>query len=414
MDHAVPISPPAGAADDPVESIDGGVAAGVLFLCDHAANALPKAYRTLGLAREQLDRHIAYDIGAAWITRRLARGFGAPAILARFSRLLIDPNRGGDDPTLVMRLSDGDIIPGNATIGAEEIEYRRAHYWKPYRAAIAATIDSMLSQGPPPAVVSIHTFTPSWKARPRPWEVGILWDSDPRFAKPLIAALAKDGFLVGDNEPYDGALIGDTLDEAVTSRGLAGLLIEARQDLVATNARAVAFADRLARTLAPGPRAPRTSLQGVFPKPDGAACLSGKTAGRIGIRGRIAGIIAPCVLTARGGGGIAGFASKRSAVIAGSRAAPSPNKGMFQMTADVAETGVAARELTQFVERVERLEEEKKAISDDIREVYAEMKGGGFDVRAVREIVKIRKQDHSERKELEAILELYMAALNMT
>jgi uncharacterized protein (UPF0335 family) len=87
---------------------------------------------------------------------------------------------------------------------------------------------------------------------------------------------------------------------------------------------------------------------------------------------------------------------------------------MFQMTANVAETGVAAKELTQFVERVERLEEEKKAISGDIREVYAEMKGWGFDVRTVREIVKIRKQDHSERKEMEAILELYMAALNMT
>jgi uncharacterized protein (UPF0335 family) len=101
-------------------------------------------------------------------------------------------------------------------------------------------------------------------------------------------------------------------------------------------------------------------------------------------------------------------------VFAGSWAAQNPNKGMFQMTAEVAETGVAAQELTQFVERVERLEEEKKAISDDIRDVYAEMKGCGFDVRAVREIVKIRKQDHSERKEMKAILELYMSALNMT
>jgi uncharacterized protein (UPF0335 family) len=87
---------------------------------------------------------------------------------------------------------------------------------------------------------------------------------------------------------------------------------------------------------------------------------------------------------------------------------------MFQLTANVAEKGLAVRELTQFVERVERLEEEKKAISCDIREVYAEMKGCGFDARAVREIVKIRKQDHSERKEMEAILALYMAILNMT
>jgi predicted N-formylglutamate amidohydrolase len=269
VDHAVSISPPAGAAEDPVERIDGSLAAGVLFLCDHAANALPKAYGTLGLAREQLDRHIAYDIGAAWIARRLARGFGAPAILSRFSRLLIDPNRGADDPTLVMRLSDGDIIPGNARIGAEEIEYRHAHYWKPYRAAIAAMIDSILSQGPPPAVVSIHTFTPSWKARPRPWEVGILWDSDPRFAKPLIAALTGEGLCVGDNEPYDGALIGDTLDEEVTRRGLAGLLIETRQDLVATNAHAVVFADRLAGLLRPVVARPELHCKAFFPSRTG-------------------------------------------------------------------------------------------------------------------------------------------------
>jgi predicted N-formylglutamate amidohydrolase len=269
VNHAVPISPPAGGADQPVERIDGNCAAGVLFLCDHAANALPKAYGTLGLAREQLDRHIAYDIGAAWITRNLSRRFGAPAILSRFSRLLIDPNRGIDDPTLVMRLSDGDIIPGNARIGAEEIEYRRVHYWKPYRAAIAATIEAMLNTGPPPAVVSIHTFTPAWRARPRPWEVGILWDSDPRFAKPLIAALAKDGFLVGDNEPYDGALMGDTLDEEVTRRGLAGLLIETRQDLVATSAYAVAFADRLARLLRPVLARPELHCKAFFPSRTG-------------------------------------------------------------------------------------------------------------------------------------------------
>lgn len=84
------------------------------------------------------------------------------------------------------------------------------------------------------------------------------------------------------------------------------------------------------------------------------------------------------------------------------------------MEADIAESGVAAEELKQFVERIERLEEEKKALSDDIRDVYAELKGRGFDSKAVRQIVKIRKQDHAERKELEAILDLYMQALNMS
>jgi predicted N-formylglutamate amidohydrolase len=269
VDHAVPIPSPPGAADDPVERIEGRLEAGVLFLCDHAANALPKAYGTLGLSKTQLDRHIAYDIGAAWITRHLAGLFGAPALLSRFSRLLIDPNRGADDPTLVMRLSDGEIIPGNARIGAKEIDYRRTHYWQPYRAAIATTVEAMLDHGPPPAVVSIHTFTPSWKTRPRPWEIGILWDSDPRFAKPLIAALAEDGFCVGDNEPYDGALRGDTLDEEVTRLGLAGLLVEIRQDLVATEKQAAAFAERLARLLRPVLACPALHCKAFFPSRTG-------------------------------------------------------------------------------------------------------------------------------------------------
>jgi len=84
------------------------------------------------------------------------------------------------------------------------------------------------------------------------------------------------------------------------------------------------------------------------------------------------------------------------------------------MDADVGGTGVAAAELKQFVERIERLEEEKKAIADDVRDVYAELKGRGFETKVVRQIVKIRKQDHAERKEMEAILDLYMQALNMT
>jgi predicted N-formylglutamate amidohydrolase len=236
---------------DPVERIPGKLDAGVLFLCDHASNALPVAYGTLGLGAAALAEHIAYDIGAAAVTRRLAALFEAPALLTRFSRLLIDCNRGADDPTLVMRLSDGKIIPGNARVDAAEIARRSARYRAPYRAAIGATIGAMQASGVIPAIVSIHSFTPVWRSDPRPWVVGILWDRDPRFAAPLITALAADGLTVGDNEPYDGALVGDTLDEEVTCRGLAGLLIETRQDLVASEAAAIAWAERLARSLRP-------------------------------------------------------------------------------------------------------------------------------------------------------------------
>ena len=126
----------AGEADDdfaPLEQIPGALDGGVLVICDHAANALPRRYGDLGLPREARERHIAYDIGAAWLARRLAERLDAPAVLSTYSRLLIDANRGGDDPTLVMRVSDGDLVPGNARIDAEEIARRRSRYWAPYR-----------------------------------------------------------------------------------------------------------------------------------------------------------------------------------------------------------------------------------------------------------------------------------------
>jgi predicted N-formylglutamate amidohydrolase len=236
---------------EPVERIEGGLGAGVLFLCDHASNALPAQMGTLGLPPGDLQRHIAFDIGAASVTRRLAERFKAPALLAGFSRLLIDPNRGLDDPTLVMRLSDGRIIPGNARLGTGEIERRIHDYWRPYRGAISALLEAMMAHGPVPAIVSVHSFTPKWREVARPWEVGVLWDCDQRFARPLIAALRDTGFTVGDNEPYDGALKGDTLDEEVTRRGLAGLLLEIRQDLISARDEAQAFADRIAAILDP-------------------------------------------------------------------------------------------------------------------------------------------------------------------
>ena len=235
----------------PVEQIDGGAEADVVFLCDHASNALPPAYGTLGLAEVQLARHIGYDIGAAWVTRRLAAHFAAPAVLTTFSRLLIDPNRGADDPTLVMRLSDGAIVPGNAEVDDAEIARRVGQYWRPYREAVGAAVAATTRQGRTPAVVAVHSFTDNWKGIPRPWEIGVLWDTDPRFAVPLMDGLRDAGFSVGDNEPYDGALRGDTLDEEVTRLGIAGLLVEVRQDLIREEGAAYAMADRLAAVLAP-------------------------------------------------------------------------------------------------------------------------------------------------------------------
>jgi predicted N-formylglutamate amidohydrolase len=224
------------------EAIQATSESRLLFVCDHASNALPQG--ALGLDPGLLETHIAHDIGAAAVTRALAAAYGAPAFLGVWSRLLIDLNRGADDPTIVMKLSDGSIIPGNVLGNAEaaEVARRITAFHAPYHAAITAELDRM---GPEAVVISMHSFTPAWKGRPRPWEVGILYDRDRRLADPLMVRLEEAGFVVGDNEPYSGALEGDTLYQHGTLRGLPHVLIEVRQDLIADDGAARAFAGRL-------------------------------------------------------------------------------------------------------------------------------------------------------------------------
>lgn len=230
----------------PVEELDGDMASGLILLCDHARNTLPERYGDLGLAPEQFSRHIAYDIGVEPLTRALSLALNAPAIMTRYSRLLIDPNRGEDDPTLIMPLSDGAVVPGNRHVGAAEREWRLNAYYRPYHDAIARRIDMALAAGHVPAIVAIHSFTHNWRGYIRPWHVGILWDSDPRLAVPMIAAFRRqEGLVVGDNEPYLGALKGDTMYRHGTSRGLAHALIEVRQDLIRDDAGVEEWTDRV-------------------------------------------------------------------------------------------------------------------------------------------------------------------------
>lgn len=234
----------------PFEVVEGDWARGLLLLCDHARNALPAEYGDLGLPPEAFRRHIAFDIGAESVTRHLARLLGAPAVLAGFSRLLIDPNRGEDDPTLIRQLYDGTVIPANYPLSAEEKERRLARFYRPYRNAVeeAAARVRRTSESAP-FLLSIHSFTPrlSKASAPRPWHVGVLWDMDHRAAWSLIEMLAADkGLIVGDNEPYDGALRGDTMFSHAVRPGYAHALIEIRQDLIGTDSGAVEWAERLA------------------------------------------------------------------------------------------------------------------------------------------------------------------------
>lgn len=232
------------------EIIDGPAASRFILVCDHASNAIPSEYDNLGLDPLQLQRHIAYDIGAEALTRALARELGAPAVLSRFSRLLIDPNRGDDDPTLIMRLSDGAVVPGNARIGAGETARRIERFSAPYHAAIDRTIDRALKAGVRPVLFSIHTFTPVFHDGPRPWHCSVLWEGDARLAEPLLTALRMEPDIVtGENEPYAGALPGDSMTRHGMDRGLPHAIVEVRQDLLDDDLGISAWAQRFARIL---------------------------------------------------------------------------------------------------------------------------------------------------------------------
>lgn len=221
-----------------------------LIACDHATNHVPDDIcgGDLGLSSSEMNRHIAYDIGAAGVSRHLADLLDAPAILSCFSRLVIDPNRGADDPTLMMRVYDGTIIPGNRNADAVEIERRRVTYHEPYHAAyaeLAAGRDDTI-------IVAVHSFTPKLNSRaPRPWHIGILYaDWDTRLSEPLLAALGREpGLCVAGNEPYAGHLPGDAVDRHALQPGRPNALIEIRQDLIADEAGQKKWAELLSRAL---------------------------------------------------------------------------------------------------------------------------------------------------------------------
>lgn len=245
----VTLSLPA-AGEEAYTILPGDLARGLLIVCDHAGNALPPGYDTLGLPPAQLERHIAYDIGVAEVTQRLSQALGVPAVLTHYSRLLIDPNRGLDDPTLIMRLSDGAVIPGNRHVDAAERDNRIRRYYQPYHDAITAVLDRALAGGVSLALLSIHSYTKVWKGKPRPWHVGVLWDMDRRLAGPLLGVLGGEpALVVGENEPYSGRLPGDSMWRHGTRRGLAHALVEIRQDLIEDSGGQELWASRLARAL---------------------------------------------------------------------------------------------------------------------------------------------------------------------
>ncbi|RPE66232.1 putative N-formylglutamate amidohydrolase [Pacificibacter maritimus] len=215
-----------------------------LITCDHATNHIPAEFEpNLGLPQSEIDRHIAYDIGAKRVTIELARLLQSPAIYTQFSRLVIDPNRGERDPTLVRKLYDGTIIPANRYADHAEITRRLNTYHRPYHDAYR----SLAARRPDTVICAVHSFTPQLTARARrPWQIGILSAADKRLTAPLIDAMRNSDALksaaaelgeplcIGDNEPYVGQFPGDAIATHTVAQNRPNVLIELRSDLIET------------------------------------------------------------------------------------------------------------------------------------------------------------------------------------
>lgn len=213
---------------------------GILLIADHASNHVPDDIE-LGIEPDLLSEHIAVDIGVEGVAEQMAYRHGIPAHIATVSRLVCDLNRDEDDPAVVPTVSDGHTIPGN--VGAE-VEVRLNRFHRPYHAAFAGWIDEV----EPLVLVSLHSFTPTLKSAPaaRPWEAGILYNTDDRAARHAIRLLGEFGFTVGDNQPYSGKVLNATMNRHAEARGIPYLGIEVRQDQIATAAGQARWAALLA------------------------------------------------------------------------------------------------------------------------------------------------------------------------
>jgi predicted N-formylglutamate amidohydrolase len=205
----------------------------VLLVCDHASCRFPRALGDLGLDPFARRCHLALDIGAGSLTEKLAQSLGVTAVIAQYSRLIVDCNRQLMDPGAFLEYGDGMLVPGNRHLTQAEKDRRAdAIYW-PYHHAIDGQVQRLAALGTPPAFISIHSFTPVLDGVARALQLGVLWDTDARLSEIFIEELRAAGFLTGDNEPYSGRAPQDfTIDHHAEEAGLPHVGIEVRQDLI--------------------------------------------------------------------------------------------------------------------------------------------------------------------------------------
>ncbi|WP_281784574.1 N-formylglutamate amidohydrolase [Sinimarinibacterium flocculans] len=241
------------AADEvPAVSLEGEARCSqYVTICDHAGNLIPRKLAMLGLQEAELQRHIAWDIGAAGVSRNLACALDGPVILQNYSRLVIDCNRPLSSGESIALRSEHTVIPGNRNLSWMATRQRAEEIFSPYHSCIRATLDARLQRKQDTVLISMHSFTPTYLGKRRPWHIGVLYNRDARLANALITALrAESGLTVGDNEPYE---VGDDTDYSIPEygerRGLLHVGIEIRQDLVCNEAGQRQWAARLERLL---------------------------------------------------------------------------------------------------------------------------------------------------------------------
>lgn len=236
---------------DPVEVLNEGGRSDVVLLCEHASNHMPAEYRHLGLDLHHLERHIAWDIGVAEVTRRLSKRLDAPAFLGTYSRLLIDLNRPLHSSSSIPIRSEDTEVPGNLDIDATEKARRAAAMFTPFHDRVTAHLDHRARERRPTRIVTVHSFTPVFLGKPRPWHAGVLHAGAGAFARSILAGLRADGTLNAEaNVPY---VVSRDADYALPVHGddrdIPAVLIEIRQDLLADAAGYEDWTDRLATAI---------------------------------------------------------------------------------------------------------------------------------------------------------------------
>jgi predicted N-formylglutamate amidohydrolase len=231
------------AMNDPWVILGQPETGGILVVCDHASNHVPEEI-DLGIDRQLLSQHIAYDIGVTGVATFLVELSGCAAFLATNSRLVVDLNRDLDDASAIPLTSDGIDIPGNE-IGAAGRQTRLDRYFHPYHAAL----EDLLHRHRPALILSVHSFTPRLDSQPhdhRPWEVGVLYNEHDIAANLAIDRLEGEGLVVGDQLPYSGKLLNATMNRHAEANEIPYVGIEIRQDMVGTSAEQERFAAILA------------------------------------------------------------------------------------------------------------------------------------------------------------------------